>query len=75
MSLKRRNFVTAENKTLVGFQKGEDIKVINNISFDTTKFKLKEVVSDKNTIEKGYEINLGYYRQFKTKDALLIVTF
>jgi hypothetical protein len=62
MSLNRKKIVTADNKTMIGFEKGEDVKVITGLEFDTQTFPLKEVVSDENRLELGYEISLGYYR-------------
>lgn len=31
MSLKRVRVQVGENKTMIGFEKGEDVKVINNL--------------------------------------------
>lgn len=54
MSLKRTLFTLSNTTKQLGFEKGEDIKVINNIEFDTKNYKLTKVISHRNIYELGY---------------------
>lgn len=45
MSLKRTPIASA-GKTLIGFSKGEDVKTVSGIQFDTQTYYLQDTVTD-----------------------------
>ena len=66
--------VAVSNKRLYAFEKGSDVKTLNNFEFDSNEAQLTSVVTGKGKIVAGFEINLGYYRNFQSENALLVVT-
>lgn len=57
------------------FEKGEDVKSIESFTFDSASNQLQQIRWSQDQTREGYEVRLGYYRQFKSEDALLVVTF
>ncbi len=51
------------------------MKTIDKFGFDSTEYQLQEIKWSQDTTKEGYEVKLGYYREFKSDDALLIITF
>ena len=74
MTLNMRE-ISVSNRTLYGFEKGKDVKILNNFDFDSNDAQLTNVLTGSSHEAKGFEVNLGYYRNFESENALLVVTF
>ena len=66
--------IESGGKVYYGFQKGKDVKLLDNFQFDSEETSMNYVYKGSGEETKGFEISLGYYRSFESENALLVVT-
>ena len=57
------------------FTKQNEVQSIDNFEFDSKNYFKQSIELPDKKSRVGYEIKLGYYRQFRTEDALMVITF